>query len=168
MLLLKRESEHEYTSEVWTARSTLRAAPCQVLDALTNPQLIAEWAPVPFEVDGLPGDRLTTGSRARVSGSLAGVRATFEVEVIRADARRLEIVADGPLAFDVAYTLCERERGVLVEASIGLRRRRGLSAQLVRAAVAALLSAGALNAALARLESALAAGVAEPGLAAAA
>ena len=134
--------------EVWSARAAVRAEACQVLAALTDPELIAAWAPVGFELeDGCPG-RLRAGSHERVSGSLAGVRASFEIEVRRADRDRLELLAEGPVSMEVAYCLREEDGRVLVDAHVGLRRRSGLTAAILRGAVVALLNAGALDRAL--------------------
>jgi hypothetical protein len=141
--------------DVWTASADLHSDSDEVLSALTEPAAIAQWAPVRFEADGLAGERLRAGSRERVSGSIAGIRATFEVEVTRADRRRLELVAHGPVSFDVAYGFSEHDEGVIVNARVAIRRRRGLTAQVLRAAAGALLNAGALGMALHRLESSL-------------
>ena len=140
---------------MWTASATLRSDADEVLRALTSPDSIAQWAPVSFDVDGLAGSRLRAGSRERVSGSIAGITATFDVEVSRADRERLELVAHGPVALDVAYSFSEHDDGVIVNAQVGVRRQRGLTAEVLRAAVGALLNAGALAGALRRLESSL-------------
>jgi hypothetical protein len=139
--------------DVWSARADFRADADQVLAALTDPVQIARWAPVRFDVEGLAGGRLSAGSRERVSGSLAGVNATFQLEVIRADTDGLELVANGPVSFDVAYSFRDRGSKLAVEARVALRRQRGLAAQVLRAAVSGLLNAGALARALQRLES---------------
>jgi len=141
--------------DVWTARASLRNDPDEVLSALTRPASIARWAPVSFEVDGLAGGRLRAGSRERVSGSIAGVRAAFEVEVTRADEQRLELVAHGPVSLEVSYSFNEHGDDVIVDARVAILRQRGLTAQVLRGAVGALLNAGALGAALRRLERAL-------------
>jgi hypothetical protein len=137
--------------DVWTASTWLDNDPDGVLRALTDPAAIAGWAPVNFEVDGLAGGRLAAGSRERVSGSIAGIGATFDVEVMRADTKGLELVADGPISLDVNYSFTEHDDGVSVHARVGIRRRRGLTAQLLQAAVGALLNAGALARALGKL-----------------
>jgi len=140
---------------VWTASAWMDDDPNGVLHALTDPAAIARWAPVSFEVDGLAGGRLAAGSRERVSGSIAGIGATFDIEVMRADTKGLELVANGPISLDVKYRFIEHDDGVSVHARVGIRRRRGLSAQLLQAAVAALLNAGALARALRKLENSL-------------
>jgi uncharacterized protein YndB with AHSA1/START domain len=145
MLLLK-----ENPGDVWSARAAVTAEAAEVLRALTDPELIADWAPISFELDE-PGGKLRAGSHERVSGSIAGVRASFDVDVTRADLGRLELVAEGALAMDVVYHLREQGGRVLVDATVGVRRRGGLGGQVMRAAVAALLNAGALDRALARL-----------------
>src|SRR5579862_832638 len=139
MLLLGPKTDQN----VWSARARLCAYADEVLDALTDPERIAEWAPVGFEVEGLADGRLSAGSRARVSGSLAGIGAAFDVEVHRADLEGLELVATGPVALDVSYRFRDHCDGVLVEVAVGVRHRGGLTAQLLRAALSALLNAGA-------------------------
>src|SRR5437868_11109556 len=83
-------------SMAWTADREVAAGRDQVMDILTRPCSIASWAPVPFEVEGLKGDRLETGSRARVAGRLAGKELIFEVDVHEADEGRLRLIAHGP------------------------------------------------------------------------
>jgi hypothetical protein len=156
-MLLLRGNRHGAggDAEVWSARAAVRAQPAEVLAALTDPELIATWAPIGFELEGPDGNRLRAGSRERVSGSLAGLRASFDVEVTRAGPGVLELIADGPLAMDVAYRFPEQGGGVVVDASLRLRRRGGLPAQILRSAVVALLDAGALDRALQRLAASL-------------
>ena len=50
----------------------VEARPEAVLDVLTDPEACARWAPIPFDVEDLRTPRLRCGSRARVSGRLAG------------------------------------------------------------------------------------------------
>jgi hypothetical protein len=153
MLLLGPSRSTE--KDVWTAQADLSADAEDVLLALTDPDLIASWAPVQFDVDGLAGGRLRAGCRERVHGAIAGVRTSFDIEVARADNDRLQLVARGPVSFDVAYRFTPNPFGVRVEASVSLHRRAGLSARIVRTAAAAALNAGALGAALSRLEAAM-------------
>jgi len=102
-----------------------------------------------------PLDGWPQAGRERVSGSIAGIAAAFDVEVMRADTKGLELVADGPISLDVNYSFTEHDDGVSVHARVGIRRRRGLTAQLLQAAVASLLNAGALARALRKLEDSL-------------
>jgi hypothetical protein len=166
MLLLRAITGPQDEPDVWTARAHMRADAEEVLDALTDPAMIAMWAPVSFEVAGHAGGRLQAGSHERVTGSVAGMRTAFDVEVRSADTDRLELVAHGPVSLDVAYSFSEQAGGVSVEAAVGVRRGGGLTGQVLRGAVGALLSAGALNAALRRLDASLSR-AAEPQLAAA-
>jgi hypothetical protein len=141
--------------DTWTARLNMRADAEEVLEALTEPSLIAAWAPVSFDVEGHAGGRLRAGARVRVSGSIAGVRVAFDVDVISADAERLELVARGPVSLDVAYSFSEHDDGVSVEATVAVQRGCGLTASVLRGAVGALLSAGALSSALRRVDASL-------------
>src|SRR3954454_15071533 len=115
----------------WTATTTVDARPEAVLDLLTDPDACAEWAPLPFEVDRLDTRRLQTGSRARISGSLAGQRVGFDLEVHEAAPHRLALSAAGPVAFDVAYELAEHTRGSEVRASISVRPGRGFAGRVL-------------------------------------
>jgi hypothetical protein len=154
-MLLKANRHNGNRAETWSAHAAVQARPADVLAALTVPELIATWAPIGFELEQSDGRPLRTGSRERVCGSLAGLRAGFDVEVTRAGCDVLELVADGPLTMDVAYRFPEQHGGVVVDASLRLRHRGGLSAQILRGAVVALLDAGALDRALRRLASSL-------------
>jgi hypothetical protein len=78
--------------------------------------MITRRAPVGFDVEGLGGGRLRAGSHERVKGSLAGIGPTFDIDVLRADSDRLELVARGPVSFDVMYSLRDQGGAVAVEA----------------------------------------------------
>ena len=139
----------------WTATTTAAAHPEAVLEVLTDPDAAARWAPVPFDVDDLDGERLLAGSRARVSGKLAGRRVGFEVEVHEADESGIALSANGVggiLFFDVAYRLSHAEcGGSEVRASVSVRSAGGFAGRVLAEATGALLSAGALDAALGRI-----------------
>jgi hypothetical protein len=135
-----------YTATIETA-----APPERVLAVLTDPEAIRDWAPVPFELDGMDEPALRAGSEARVSGSLAGVRVGFDVQVHAADSEGLRLSAEGPVALDVAYALRRLAAGSEVSASVSVGRTRGLTARLVGKATEALLAAGALEGATGRL-----------------
>jgi hypothetical protein len=133
------------------ARTTAQAAPEQVLRVLTDPDAIRDWSPIPFEVEGLKGPTLQAGSLAHVSGSLAGRRVGFDVEVHSADKAGLELRAAGPIAFDVLYELEPVFGGSEVTASVSVHEGTGLTGRLLAKATAALLRAGALEAAAGRI-----------------
>src|SRR3954453_19612913 len=104
----------------FTTHTTADAAPEQVLEVLTHPDAIASWSPIPFEVDDLDGLRLEAGSRARVSGSLAGKRGGFGIEVHAADAGGPELTGEGPIGIDVLYELEPVAGGSHVTAAVGV------------------------------------------------
>jgi hypothetical protein len=127
----------------------------QVLAVLTDPSAIRDWSPVPFELED--GDTpLEAGRQARVSGNLAGLRVGFDVDVLAADSDGLRLTADGPVSLDVAYGLRPLAPGAgsEVTASVSLGRSRGLTARVIGKATEALLAAGALDGAAARIASA--------------
>jgi Polyketide cyclase / dehydrase and lipid transport len=135
----------------YTATTTSTARPDAVLAVLTDPDAVARWAPVEFFVDDLTHPRLSEGSRARVSGRLAGQHVGFDVEVHQADEDRLALSAHGPVALDVAYELRASDAGSEVSASVAVLPRRGIRARLLAEATAAVLAGGALQAALCRI-----------------
>jgi Polyketide cyclase / dehydrase and lipid transport len=137
--------------KTWTATTIVDAGPEAVLEVLTDPSAVARWAPLPFDVEDLDTPRLMTGSRARVSGRLAGRRVGFDVEVYEADLERLALAADGPVGLDVAYDLSATGDRSEVRASISVRSGKGITGRLMAEATNALLSAGALTHAISRL-----------------
>jgi carbon monoxide dehydrogenase subunit G len=140
------------STTTWTATALTCAAPEAVLAALTNPDAVARWSPVAFEVEDDGTGRLRTGTRTRVSGKLAGVRVGFDVHVHCADDRQLSLSAKGPVVMDVAYDVAPAPDGsTAVRASVSLAKGRGLIAGLLAEATAGLLRAGALTAAVNRI-----------------
>jgi hypothetical protein len=135
----------------WTTRTQANASPEQVLEVLTDPDAIKLWSPIDFEVDDLRGRRLAAGDVARVTGSLAGVRVGFDVEIHAADADGIELSADGPIGIDVRYDLLPAVGGSEVSATVSLRQAGGITGRLLSRATAALLSGGALEGAARRI-----------------
>jgi hypothetical protein len=136
----------------WTSTAQANTTPDSLLEVLTHPQQIRLWSPVDFELDDLDARRLSEGTTARVTGKVAGVRVSFDVEVHRADAGRLELSADGPIGLDVRYDLaqsgcCASE----MTASVRVRNGRGITGRVVAGAAASLLSAGALDGAVGKI-----------------
>jgi hypothetical protein len=141
----------------WTTQTTVTGLPDEVLDLLTEPDSIRRWAPIPFEVEDLDGERLSAGSVARVRGGLAGRNVSFDVEVFEADDGRLSLVATGPITLDVEYLVSAAPAGSEVQASVSVSGGKGLVGRVLARATDALLAAGALDTAVGRLEPALAA-----------
>jgi hypothetical protein len=135
----------------WTATTTTMATPEQVLEVLTHPEEIRRWSPIDFEVDELDDVRLSAGTRARVTGRVAGVSVGFDVEVHAADEELLELSADGPVGIDVRYELAPADAGSEVHASVSIRRGGGITGRIVANATAALLSTGVLDGAAGRI-----------------
>jgi hypothetical protein len=135
----------------WTATTTTTATPDQILEVLTHPDEIRRWSPIDFDLAELDDVRLAAGTRARVTGKVAGVRVGFDVEVHSADEDLLELSADGPIGIDVRYELAPADTGSEVHASVSLRRGGGLTGRLVANATAALLSTGVLDGAAGRI-----------------
>src|SRR5689334_6790560 len=94
----------------WTAQAISEARPDEILAALTDPDAVASWSPVAFDLDD-DVRRLKAGSRTRVSGKLAGVRVAFDVEVHRADDHQLVLSACGPVSMDVEYDVAPAHQG---------------------------------------------------------
>lgn len=135
----------------WTSTAQANATPERLLEVLTHPRQIERWSPIDFDVEELESRRLARGTRARVSGRVAGVPVSFEVEVHAADTERLELSADGPVGFDVRYDLAPAGSGAEMTASVQVRDRGGFTGRMVAKAAATLLSAGALDGAIGRI-----------------
>ena len=79
-------------------------------------------------------------------------RVGFDVRVHEADENGIALSADGPVGMDVAYQLRHATGGGSeVRASVSVRPSRGIMGRLLAEATSALLSAGALEAALSRV-----------------
>jgi hypothetical protein len=130
----------------WETNTTVPGSPSAVLELLTEPEAIAQWAPVPFEIVSLAGRRLYTGSRARVAGRAI----EFEVTVFEVSSDRLALAADGPISIDVQYFVRAVPGGSDVRASVSVEGR-GLFGRVLASATEALLAAGALRSSLDRL-----------------
>jgi hypothetical protein len=135
----------------WTARTTVRSRPEELLEMLVDPDAIRRWAPVDFELDALDGGCLQVGGHARVAGWLAGMRVGFDVEVIHADGERLTLTATGPIALDVDYHLAATDEGSDMRASVWVRPRAGFTSRVLAGATNAMLAGGALQAAVSRI-----------------
>ena len=133
----------------WTASTTSNATPEQLLEVLTHPERIQDWAPVDFDV--ADWRRLSAGTRTRVTGRLAGVPVEFDVAVHAADEAGLRLSADGPIGLDVHYELAQVSSGAELNASVSVRSAGGIRGRLVANATKALLSAGALEGATGRI-----------------
>src|SRR6202042_2025468 len=137
----------------------------RVLALLTEPDAIARWAPIDFELMDFEGDRLHAGDHVRVQGSLAGRSLQFEVVVSEADDGHLVLTANGPIRLEVEYHAVAQDYGSEVRASVAVSGR-GLIGRFLAQATDALLAAGALSHAVGRiareLEPALAAGHPSP------
>lgn len=134
----------------WHSNATVPASPSAILGILTDPEAIARWSPIPFEVVELDGTRLDSGTHARVAGRLAGHAVEFDVDVVRASDGRLELVAHGPISMDVRYQALPAGSWSRVEASVGVEGR-GLCGRVLAKATETLLAGGALRMALDRL-----------------
>ena len=135
----------------WTAQITSKGRPEDVLGVLTDPAACGRWAPIDFDVEGLDGDRLVTGSRARVVGRIAGQRCSFDVDVIAADASGMKLLASGPIVLDVSYELSPAQTGSEVTATVAVAGSRGFTGRVIARATDALLAAGALRQAVSRI-----------------
>jgi hypothetical protein len=134
----------------WTAQTRVDGLPEEVLALLTEPDAIARWTPIPFDVVEIPGQRLLAGDRVRVRGGLAGRSLEFDVEVDEAEDGRLVLTANGPIRLDVEYLAIARENGSEVRASVAVSGR-GLIGRVLAQATDALLAAGALSTAVGRI-----------------
>jgi|GEM_PF-4819308 len=135
----------------WSSAAVLEASPERVLRVLTEPDACARWSPVRFELDQIDSARLATGSRARLGGSLIGRRVAFELEILRADRRSLELRARGPLEIQARYDARPAGAATFLRADVSVAPGPGLLGHVAARAADALLAAGALDQALHRI-----------------
>jgi hypothetical protein len=138
----------------WTSRALANATPELVLEVLTHPGQIRRWSPVDFDAEDLDCRPLAAGTRTKVTGRVAGVPVSFDVEVHAADTGRLELSAEGPIALDVRYDLAPADGGAEMTASVSVRSGGGLTGRVVAKAATTLLSAGVLDGATRRIAAA--------------
>ena len=134
----------------WTTETQMAGRPDEVMVLLTQPDTIARWAPIPFELVDFRRHRLLTGDTARVRGGLAGRNVEFTVEVAQASDGRLALTASGPIDIDVEYVAEEIPDGSNVRACVNVSGR-GFVGRLLAQATEGLLAAGALRAAVSRI-----------------
>ena len=135
----------------WTTQTTVDCDPAEVLAVLTEPDACLRWSPVAFRIEALDGDRLQSGTTARIAGGLAGLSVAFDIGIEHAGDRRLTLTARGPMTVDVEYEVYSAPEGVELWATVTVHRARSISGRLVTAAIEALLRGGALNLALRRI-----------------
>ncbi|MDX6672828.1 MAG: hypothetical protein QOH11_246 [Solirubrobacteraceae bacterium] len=134
----------------WSTATTVHGTPESVLTVLTDPEACSRWSPVGFDLDELEEPRLTTGSRARVGGRFIGRDVGFDVEIVRADERALELRAHGPIDIEARYDARAHGPATRIEASVSVRGG-GLTGRVLARAADGLLAAGALDRALTRI-----------------
>jgi hypothetical protein len=124
--------------------------PDQVLTVLTDPDAIAKWAPIRFQLIDFEGQRLIAGDKVRVRGALGGPLMQFDVDVAKADDGRLALTATGPIRLDVEYHAVKVDDGSEVCASVAVSGS-GLKGGILARATEALLAGGALTTAVGRI-----------------
>ena len=136
----------------WTTQTIVDGTPEEVLAVLGDPDCCYRWSPIDFDLEDLDGERLETGSYARVAGRVAGISVSFEIEVLHACDRRLSLTARGPMTLDVEYEAYPADAGrAEVWATVTVKPSRSLSGRLAAASTEALLRGGALSLALRRI-----------------
>lgn len=142
---------------IWHTQKTVNGQPDDVLLALTDPDAIRLWSPIPFDLEEMRDKRLAAGTRAKVRGKLAGKEVSFDVSVAAADAEALRLTATGPVEIDVEYRFAPSKGGTDVSASVAVKGRGGFVSGLLSRATEAVLAAGALDMALGRIQAEVAA-----------
>jgi uncharacterized protein YndB with AHSA1/START domain len=136
--------------KTWTTETWMAGPPDKVLNLLTEPDAIARWAPIPFEVLRLDGARFEAGTRARVRGVLAGCRMEFDIEIHEADEERVSLLATGPVSIGAECQLAPVDGGSEVRTSVSVRGR-GLMGGVAARVVESVLAAGVLRVSFARI-----------------
>jgi hypothetical protein len=137
----------------WKTCTTIDGEPRDVLGVLTDPDACRRWSPIEFDLEGAEGERLRTGTRARVAGRIAGREVGFEVRILHVDERRLALRASGPIDIEAEYDAAPLADRTRLCAQVSVRGRGGLMSRLLTGATDALLAAGALDMAMARIAS---------------
>ena len=132
----------------WETRTRVKGQPEHVLEVLTDPDAARRWSPIGFEVEQIDGDRLRSGTRAVLTGKLAGKGVSFDVHVTKASDGQLELRATGPIEMDVAYDAIPAGDGSEIVATITVRSTGGLIGRVLSSATDALLAGGALSVAV--------------------
>ncbi len=136
----------------WTTQALLDGTPDQVMAVLRAPDACSRWSPIDFELEDFQGDRLRSGSRARVAGRVAGLSVSFDIEVEHAGDSRLALTARGPMTLDVEYEAHPASpAGADLRASVTVRGARSIGGRVAAAATEALLRGGALALAVRRI-----------------
>ena len=118
----------------WTTQTVVDGAPEDVLAVLSDPEMCRRWSPIEFRLEDLDGERLETGSRARVAGRVAGFPIAFEIDVQHAGGGRLALTARGPMTLEVAYEAYPAaEAGAELWATVTVREAHSLRGRLAAA-----------------------------------
>src|SRR3954453_20249678 len=141
-------SDSEAAMATWETTTTVKGQPEHVLEVLTDPSSARRWSPIGFELEDIDGDRLRSGTRAVLTGKLAGRGVSFDVHVLKASDGQLELRAVGPVEMDVAYDAVPADDGTEVKASVAVRSAGVLIGRVLSSATDALLAGGALNVAV--------------------
>src|SRR3954466_6076015 len=107
----------------WQTTATVMGEPDDVLEVLTDPDAARRWSPIGFELEQIDGDRLRSGTHAKLTGKRAGKGVSFDVSVAKASDGQLELRATGPIEMDVAYDANVDEFGTQVVDSVAVRSR---------------------------------------------
>ncbi|HET9948076.1 MAG TPA: hypothetical protein VFQ22_04020, partial [Longimicrobiales bacterium] len=110
----------------WHTTTRFLGDPERILEVLTDPDACSRWSPVDFEVEELDGRRLRTGSKARISGRVAGRTVAFDVDVLEAEGNRLALRATGPVLIDVEYDVEPLDQAAELRALVSVRSSGGL------------------------------------------
>src|SRR3712207_2717680 len=110
----------------WQTTTKVKGEPEHVLDVLTDPSSARRWSPIGFELEEIEGDRLRSGTRAVLTGKLAGRGVSFDVHVLKASDGQLELRAVGPVEMDVNYDAVLAAEGTEAMASVAVRSAGGL------------------------------------------
>src|SRR3954466_6471383 len=119
---------------IWETRTTVVGGPEDVLEVLTDPDAAQRWSPIGFELEQIEGDRLRSGSRAVLTGKLAGRSVKFDVDVLKASDGQLELHAKGPVEMDVRYDAAAFGDVTQVTAQVAVRSAGGLLGRVLSSA----------------------------------
>jgi hypothetical protein len=139
------------TARSWRSRTTVLAAPEDVIDTLTDTAACSRWSPVPFAVDGGDGHRLRPGTIRRVTGRVLGAPVRFHLHTLEATPRQLRLHARGPVEIRVAYALTPLAQGCAVDAHVSVEPSRSPLGRVVASTIGLMLTGGTLDLVLSRI-----------------
>lgn len=125
------------------ASTHIDAPPAAVLSALSDPEAVCRWFPLPCEFDE-DVSHLEAGCSYATTGKLAGQKIHSQLEVREASKRAVSVRLSGPVALSLDADLRPAEGGTDLRVRISVGSGGGITGRLLAPAASAVLN-GALG-----------------------